>query len=186
MLSLLKGNLLFVRSDDDGLDQSIAESTKRAGQDVTYSHVAMVDVEEKEESAAIYVIEATGDDGVVTGTFDNFLSEHRGRIDVYRYQKDFKDIVSVLSFARAQVGKPYNHGFFQEDPGFYCSQLVTASFKGEDIFKETPLAFGPNGTVLPEWKEYYAKLGREVPTADLGSSPNSLLAGEDWQCIASL
>lgn len=82
MCSLFSGDLLFVRPTNEGLDQSIAESTNQAGQ-VTYSHVALVDG--REDKTNPIVIEATGDDGVVFGPWSAFLQKNRGRIDVYRF-----------------------------------------------------------------------------------------------------
>lgn len=37
------------------------------------------------------------------------------------------------------------------------------------------MSFGPKGSILPEWHDYYRKLGMSIPNQELGTSPNMLI-----------
>ncbi|MBS9336161.1 YiiX/YebB-like N1pC/P60 family cysteine hydrolase [Fructobacillus papyrifericola] len=175
--NLQNADLAFVRPSEDALDEAINRSTQ-AKLKKGYVHVALIALD---QGAGPSVIEATGEHGVIERPLADFLAEHGSLVDFYRAKKALKDSATIVERARNEIGQPYNHGFFEKGPGFYCSQLVSHAFKKEGLFSDEPLSFGPEGTILPHWQQYYEELGRAIPIHDLGSSPNSLLAKDQLQ-----
>lgn len=171
MTELKNADLAFVLPKTATLDQAISTSTL-SNSDNSYVHVAII---ERTKENKYFIIEATGKHGVIRRPLENFIDEHQTRTHFYRAIHPLKNASKIIKRAKLEIGKPYNHGFFQNGPGYYCSQLVIEAYKDEKIFKETPLSFGPDGTILPHWIEYYKKMGQAVPTDQLGSSPNSLI-----------
>ncbi|MBS9337561.1 YiiX/YebB-like N1pC/P60 family cysteine hydrolase [Fructobacillus parabroussonetiae] len=170
MTALQSADLAFVRPSKRALDEAINQSTVEA-EEKGYVHVALV----VHEQGQLTVIEATVDSGAVERPLTSFLQDHEGLVDFYRLKDGPRNPTAIVKRARQFIGQPYNHGFFENGPGLYCSQLVTRAFSDEQVFKEEPLQFGPNGTILPHWLDYYRKLQRAIPIKELGSSPNSLL-----------
>ncbi|MFC4760367.1 YiiX/YebB-like N1pC/P60 family cysteine hydrolase [Fructobacillus durionis] len=179
MTELQNADLAFVLPKKEQLDQAISDSTL-SDSDSSYVHVALI---EKTKENHFFIIESTGKRGVIRRPLQDFINEHQNHLHFYRTINPLKDVKNIIQRAKAHLGEPYNHGFFQEGPGYYCSQLVIEAYKDENIFCETPLSFGPNGTILLHWVQYYQELGKKVPINQVGSSPNSLIASHQLQKI---
>lgn len=172
-------DLLFVLAGEDAPGQAIAASRDSLLQ-ARYTHVAIVELTEKQKP---YVIEASSQTGVSRRPLRNFSQEHAGHVHVFRSKKALRNPNLIISLAKSQLGQPYNHGFFEKGPGFYCSQLVTYAFQNESLFHEEKLQFGPNGSILPHWIDYYKNIKKPIPVHDYGSSPNGLIASNNLKRI---
>jgi hypothetical protein len=122
------------------------------------------------------VVEATRERGVVLTSLERFLAQ--GARSTGADIAAASLIGDACKRARSFVGAPYNATFAPDTPGFYCSQLITASFKntdGSDYFPLQPLRFrGADGAILPYWLDYYKELDAPIPEGALGSHPDGL------------
>ena len=183
MISLKTGDLLLVKKAQNKLSEMILESTKQVdlNQILDYYHIAIVE----KEGSSLFVLHATKDHGCIRQLLDQFISEE-GLIDVYRKSNPLMNPQEILKRAKFMLGVPYNPSFRVDQPGYYCSDYVVNAFKDENIFHLSPMAFGPNGSVLPEWQQYYENLGLPVPNGQLGSSPNSLISQGHLKFIGAI
>ncbi|WP_181398949.1 YiiX/YebB-like N1pC/P60 family cysteine hydrolase [Apilactobacillus timberlakei] len=165
------GDLLFVRSKNSKFEQMIADSTS---QKHDYTHVGIL-IDKQ-------VINATTKHGCIKQSLDEFVSEQKAPIDIFRIMNKRIDFDLIQQHAKSMLGLPYNHSFIQADKGLYCSELITEIFKDYHIFKLKPLNFG-TGEQVKYWKQYYQKLRLTLPTNELGSSPNSLVDSDKLKFV---
>lgn len=164
---LQNGNLLFMR-DVSEMSQAIQKAT---GQ---YSHVAIY------FDAMIY--HATKDKGVIKQKLNDFLENDSHAIFVYRYP-DIK-VEQVQAAAEHLLGRPYNHSFYPDDDGFYCSQYIAEMLP---IFPTIPMQFADDKYVISEfWQQYYDDLGVAVPLNQPGTNPSQLAQSENLQYLGEL
>ncbi|MDV7757642.1 YiiX/YebB-like N1pC/P60 family cysteine hydrolase [Liquorilactobacillus mali] len=171
--SLKSGDLLFVPDTNEKLSQIIAKSTvvkavTRPQPRKNYTHVGVLE----HGLEGLFVLHATPTKGCIRESLTDFLNDQQS-IDVYRLKNSNIDHESAIQHGKTLLGEPYNSSFIAEQPGYYCSEFVCALYK--DIFAQTPMSFGPNGSILPEWHSYYKKINLPIPNGLPGSSPNSLL-----------
>jgi uncharacterized protein YycO len=124
------------------------------------------------------VIEATQQYGVIEQPLADFVCAAKrniiGRID------DLVVIKNAIKRVKTCLGSPYNHSFYPDSDGFYCSELITYAFKtkhGSDYFALYPMNFKDLTTnqILPYWIDYYRELKQRIPQQELGSHPQQLL-----------
>ncbi|WP_460058589.1 YiiX/YebB-like N1pC/P60 family cysteine hydrolase [Pseudolactococcus yaeyamensis] len=161
-LRLKSADLLFVKTisnDGDGFAVAISESTG------AYSHVAIA-------TSETTIIHATPKQGVTEESLADFLSEHP-QVDSFRLPDI--DAHAVILEARKHLGKPYNHSFYPDTAGFYCSQLVVAAFANQVKLPESVMSFADGENLISDyWQAYFDKLGLAVPLNKLGSNPEEL------------
>lgn len=169
---LKSGDLLFVSRKDILLPGAIAESTGMGQARLNYSHVGIVELG---RDGRLWVLHADSGKGCWRDRLSHFLRHQVGRIDLYR-PKNPVDTEDVLRRARSMLGQPYNVTFDPSEQGWYCSNYVWYAFKKTGLFHPIPMQFGPGGKkVLPFWRAYFRKLGREIPVGKPGIAPNTLI-----------
>jgi uncharacterized protein YycO len=124
------------------------------------------------------VIEATQKKGVIEQSLVNFLSD--GDYHIVGTVYDAIAIKNALIRAKVCLGLPYNHSFYPDAEGLYCSQLITYAFKTKqdsDYFALYPMNFIDCTTqqILPYWITYYHLLNQAIPQGIQGSHPQQLL-----------
>lgn len=172
---LRNGDLLFVQNSSHLLSQAITKSTQNSDDMASsnYTHVAIL---EKQPDNLFFVLHASNKYGCVHQSLANFLQGQDGAVDVYRIKDQLHvNFSKIIQRAKKLLGKPYNFSFRSDQPGYYCSSFVYEAFKEDALFHLTPMKFGPNGSVLPFWIQYYSTLNLPIPNGEPGSSPNSLL-----------
>jgi hypothetical protein len=148
----------------------------------TYTHVAMVE----RGDDGVHIMHATVKRGCIRQSLAEFIADRGADADVFRASRALRDPRSIVRRARAMLGAPYNPSFRIEQSGYYCSEFVFQAFANEHLFHLTPMTFGPDRSVLPQWVDYYRKLGLPIPNGEWGTSPNSLLAGQALRFIGAL
>lgn len=183
LISLKTGDLLLVKKAQNKLSEMIIRGTKQTFLDrpLAYYHIGIVE----KEGTDFFVLHATKDHGCIRQPLNQFISEE-GLIDVYRKSSPLINPLKILKRAKSMLEAPYNPSFRLDQPGYYCSDYVVNAFKDENIFHLSPMVFGPNGSVLPEWQQYYENLDLPVPNGQLGSSPNSLISQGHLKFIGAI
>lgn len=169
-MKLKEGDLIFVSHKDPSLPTVIAKSTAM-GRPLNYSHVGIVAA----ESGRLWVYHATRGLGCCRQRLSQFISGQKGRLDLYRPKIPI-DVEEIVSRARSMVGQPYNASFSPREQGWYCSSYVWYAYQKTGLFHPVPMQFGPKGKkVLPYWRLYFRKLGKEIPVGQPGIAPNTLV-----------
>lgn len=124
------------------------------------------------------VIDSTPKEGVIEQTLHDFLAS--GQRHIVASVNDSTVAYRAVQRVKTCLGAQYNHSFYPNDSGFYCSELVTYAFKtehNEDYFEQYPMNFNhvTTKTLLPFWHHYYQSLQRAVPQGMMGSHPQQLL-----------
>ena len=157
---LLPGDLLFMRDDSD-FSKAVIDATKN------YSHVGIF------FGGMIY--HASRKLGVVSQKLEDFLAEENWEADVFRCPGI--DAEAVMARAKKYLGCAYNHSFYPDAEGFYCSQYIA---KILPVFGTVPMRFGDGDNEVSEyWRDYYGKLGLSVPLNLPGTNPNQLSSSEN-------
>lgn len=125
-----------------------------------------------------WVIEASRQHGVIKRKLSAFLLA--ANYSITATINDSSLIAHALARANDCLGQPYNHSFYPDDPGFYCSQLIVHAFQtdlGDSYFQQYPMNFcePTSQQFLPYWLDYYRHLGRDIPQGVQGSHPQQLL-----------
>ncbi len=157
---LRQADLLFMRDSSD-----ISRAITGIERTSVYSHVGIY------FDKMIY--HATQKKGVNKQLLKAYLAEEKKEVSVYRLDSIDADYAEkVKSQAEKYLGLPYNHGFYPESEGFYCSQYIA---KILPVFETVPMKFNDEKNEISEyWKEYYEKLGLEVPLNMPGTNPYQL------------
>lgn len=169
MEDLLQGDLLFMIDSSD-----ISKAITGIDQNSIYSHVGIF-FDNK-------VYHATQKKGVNKQLLREYLEEEKKIVSVYRYS----DINAEQAREEAEkyLGLPYNHGFYPEDKGLYCSQYIA---KILPIFETVPMKFGDGTNEISDyWKDYYKKLESEVPLNQSGTNPFQLSKSEKLEYMGKL
>ncbi|XKM13410.1 YiiX/YebB-like N1pC/P60 family cysteine hydrolase [Orbaceae bacterium ac157xtp] len=124
------------------------------------------------------VIEASHQKGVVITPLPAFLAVATYNVAATIKQSDLLDC--AIARAKTKLGLPYNHSFYPNDKGLYCSQLITHCFlykNGRRYFNQYPMKFNDaaTGDVIPYWVTYYQALNLPIPQGLSGSHPQQLL-----------
>ena len=157
------GDLVFFDFGWSAMEQAIKAST---GQ---YSHVALVE----RDSAGLWLIEATPEDGVLRRPFNDYEREFLVKaFHIYRLTIPF-DTAAVIARAKSLVGKPYDDAFLPDNDAYYCSELIQVAFDG--LFESMPMNWRDADGNLPEyWTKHFEKLNMPVPEGVMGTNPTDL------------
>lgn len=184
-ISLQVGDLLFQDLNCGDLCDGIGEVTE--GINHTYvSHVGMVEsIQSQKNTQKIMIIEAIGP-GVVETNLSQFLARshdanNKPMTFVERLKSPYQAFIpGAVSYAKLQMGKPYNATFAPDAPGFYCSELINFAFihssQDQSFFEQAPMNFTDLKTheITPAWQEYFAELHAKAPQGQIGSNPGML------------
>lgn len=184
-----EGDLLFQDMDCGAMCDAIEEVTQGIN-GARLSHVGLV----IKNNDSLFVTEAISA-GVILTPLNNFLdrsSDANGnpKVIVSRLKPEFRNLIPKTKETLKQyLGKPYNHSFIWGNDEYYCSQLLYLIFKeannNKEIFELTPMTFKQpnNSDFFPVWKEYYQKLGIDIPEGEPGCNPGGLSRSEFIQIV---
>jgi uncharacterized protein YycO len=147
------------------------------------SHVAMV---YSIKGDKITVIEANSK-GVVLSSLDTFLDASHDKngnpmVIEERLKPQYQYLIpKAISYAKTQLGKPYNVSFTPNtEKSFYCSSLIYSAFSsanhGKPIFKTHGMNFNDpqTGKIATAWQDYFKNLKVKVPQGLTGTNPGML------------
>jgi Permuted papain-like amidase enzyme, YaeF/YiiX, C92 family len=146
-----------------------------------YSHVGIV--AQQGDSLVVYeAIGATVHQSPLYGVLGRSVdSLGRPRVIVGRVRARYQQLIpTMLTYCRAQLGKPYDQLFTIRDDSYYCSELVYDAYKqangGKPFFKLRPMTFRQPGskTYFPAWVQYYKELYQPIPEGQLGCNPGGI------------
>lgn len=172
---LRSGDLLFQNLDCGDMCDAI-EAVTEGYRGLDFSHVGIVEV----QADSVYIIEAIGA-GVQRISLFAFRERTHNPIWVGRLKEaDTGRAESIVRYALAQIGKPYDAVFEMKPDRFYCSELVyeayRAAFGGAEVFPLQPMTFKTPGTgqFFPVWTAYYRSLGLAIPEGSPGINPGAI------------
>lgn len=164
---LQNGDLLFM-SDESELSKAIIETTEK------YSHVGIY--------FDGYIYHASKKKGVAKQKLEDYLTEEKRDIYIYRYPMIDAEIVKER--AERYLGCEYNHSFCPNNGQFYCSQYIAEILP---IFDIIPMKFGDGVKEISDyWLKYYEGLGMPVPVGQPGTNPGQLARSEKLRYIGKL
>ena len=174
---LQEGDILFQDIDCGNLCTAIKAVTNGvAGK--KFTHCALV----VKLLDTLKVIEAIGDD-VQINTLYNFLkrtgeTNELKNCTVGRLKNEYSLIIkNAVSYAKEQLGKPYDNLFKINNGRLYCSELLYEAFKSANnniaFFELQPMTFKEPKTnsYFSAWVDYYKLLNSKIPEGELGTNP---------------
>tara|TARA_X000000368_G_scaffold301499_1_gene240226 strand:+ start:748 stop:1389 length:642 start_codon:yes stop_codon:yes gene_type:complete len=170
---LQEGDLLFQDLDSSALCDAI-ELVTPGYKGANFSHIGLIVSEDGE----LKVLEAIPPK-VILSKIENFLNrsfdeDGKPKVIVGRLKDEFRgSIPSAINFTKEQLGVKYDDVFLMDNNSYYCSELMYAAFKKDNIFQLQPMTFLDPETkdTLSIWKEYYFDLKIEIPQNKLGINP---------------
>lgn len=179
--ALRSGDLIFLDLDCGELCDAIETVTKeqfKAPSAPNFSHVAILFQEKDAHGHTNWMVYEAWEKVQKTP-----LQEVLQRVnhDPARYRfKRFEGLTTrkakqLRKSLDAKLSLPYDNDFLINNGKFYCSELVADSFN--EVFKAKPFEYQPMHFGTPNdknwkiWENYYRKLDRNIPTAELGISP---------------
>lgn len=170
---LHNGDLLFVQAESENLSGAISRVTEN-NQKISFDHIAIVEKTGK----TFNVLEASKKNGSSEISLSKFLKNHnKTKVVLYRLRPEYQyAIPDAIDKAISMLGKPYNASYILNENSYYCSDFIERSFREANIFELKPMTFvnPKTGKIDKFWKEFYEKLGLEVPEGKLGCNPNGL------------
>ncbi|MDR1809364.1 MAG: hypothetical protein LBR34_03030 [Prevotella sp.] len=107
-----------------------------------------------------------------------------------RLKEPFRRLIPrAIEEALRLVGKEYDDAFVLNNDKYYCSELVYEIFlranDGKPVFQLNTMTFKAKGSdgFMPEWVEYYAKLGLPVPEGESGINPGAMSRSEAVEIV---
>lgn len=177
---LRQGDLLFQDLDAGPLCDAIEAVTTGYG-NTRLSHVAMV----VDTQPDVVLVEAVGS-GVRLTPLDQFMTRSldktgRPKVLVGRLRREYRDLIpAAVTYAKSQLGKPYDKPFLLTEDSFYCSELIYFAFlhagHGKPLFTTAPMTFKDpsTGEFFPTWVQYYHQLGMAIPEGKPGLNPGGM------------
>ena len=178
-LALQTGDLIFVGAKADQLSGAINRVTQRQ-ENASFDHVGLLEISDK----TVFVLHASPKKGSVREPLDSLSLEsaRKGKqLAIYRLSEEAQpSIPPAITKAKSLLGKPYNWSYVLNDTSLYCSDFVERAFREAELFKLEPMTFKnpETGETDSFWKEFYQKLGMDVPEGQPGCNPNGLAASE--------
>ena len=172
------GDLLFQVAGGSEFSAAIADATASADS-LKFAHVAIVAID---DDGLPYVVEASGRDGVVRTTWDDFLSQSpkvngRPGVVIMRVTGEFS-ASEAIARAESHLGEEYDWWYTPDNGKMYCSELVYESFltaDGSHLFTARPMNFrSADGSMPAFWEQLFAELGEPVPEGLPGTNPNDM------------
>jgi hypothetical protein len=170
---LQEGDFLFQDLDSSPLCDAI-ELVTPGYKDANFSHIGLVVL----DNDKLKVLEAIPPEVVLT-PIANFLNRSydkfkKPKIIVGRLKEEHQHSVKeAIIFAKKQIGVAYDEVFLMNNNSYYCSELIFEAFEKDSIFKIKPMTFlhPETNDTLSVWKNYYSKLGVEIPQNEPGINP---------------
>ncbi len=129
-----------------------------------------------------YIYHASKKKGVAKQKLEDYLTEEKRDIYIYRYPMIDAEIVKER--AERYLGCEYNHSFYPNNGQFYCSQYIAEILP---IFDIIPMKFGDGVKEISDyWLKYYEELGMPVPVGQPGTNPGQLARSEKLRYIGKL
>jgi len=175
-IQLQSGDLLFREETSGRLSEAIDQVTQTSGE-THFSHVGLVEVTD----TGIVVLHAYPEGGTCMILLKEFIHPKGDSVTViaYRLKEEWQTgIPSAIQKAHHMLGKPYNFSYILTDTAYYCSDFIYRAFAADSVFSLEPMTFKDpaTGNFPAAWKEYYQKMGIEIPEGQLGCNPNGLAA----------
>jgi hypothetical protein len=162
------GDLLFCLRQNSDMEKAISSSTGE------YTHVAIVEVD---STGQVWIIEASGDNGVHRVPYNKWSYCTFGAFSAYRLNVPF-DTAAVIARAKSFLGQPYDDSFLPNNGQMYCSELVYEAYldaTGNHLFKNQPMNFlNKRGKMPKYWKKHFRKLGIAIPEGVPGTNPSDM------------
>jgi len=182
---LKSGDILFQDLDSSPICDAI-ELVTPGYNGGNFSHIGLV----ISQNDTLKILEAIPPKVTITN-LDNFLnrsSDQNGnpKVIVGRLIDEYKNtIAKAIEFAKQKIGVDYDEYFMLDNDKYYCSELIYDAFSPYFIFKLEPMNFldPTNNDTLSTWKEYYSKIGIQVPQNELGINPGVMSLSEKIQII---
>lgn len=175
---LQEGDFIFQTLDCGPLCEAIMEVTPDfEGQ--KFNHMGLVFV----ENDTLKIIEAAGN-AVRKVLLTEFLQKSKHPHWVGRLKPEFQSLIpEAITFAKAQIGMPYDDAYVYDNEAYYCSELIYDAFlyaRKKPLFTLAPMTFKSqkSDTFFAPWVNYYQDLGIEIPEGELGCNPGGM-ANED-------
>ena len=173
---LQEGDLLFQDLDSSPLCDAIELVTPGYNR-ANLSHIGLIITDNGE----FRVLEAIPPKVKLT-KIDDFLNRSNDKngnpkVIVGRLKDEYTHAIpKAVKFARKQISADYDDVFIINNNKYYCSELIYESFLKDSIFKLHPMTFmhPENGKTLEAWKDYYLKIGAEIPENQPGINPGTM------------
>lgn len=187
MNEIKHGDLIFVGAQTESLSGAINRVTQTNASE-SFDHIGLIEV----ATDGIYVLHSAPKGGSQRENILSFINNqliNKNILAVYRLQQPYQVAIPMaIAKAKTMLGKPYNISYVLNDEAYYCSDYVERAFRTDSIFKLEPMSFidpstGKNDTY---WEGFYAELGMEVPTGELGCNPNGMAKSEKLIRIGQL
>ena len=170
---LQEGDLLFQDLDSSPLCDAI-ELVTPGYKDANFSHIGLVVL----DNDTLKVLEAIPPKVGLTDmkSFFNrsYDTEGRSKIIAGRLKDEFQHTIKdAIIYAKSKIGIKYDEVFLMNNNSYYCSELIFEAFEKDSIFKLKPMTFlhPETNDTLSVWRNYYSKLGVEIPQNEPGINP---------------
>ncbi len=180
------GDFLFQDLDSDPLCDAI-ELVTPGYKNGNFSHIGIVVETNKNH---VRILEAIPNK-VKTTRLDSFLNRsydnsNNPKVIVGRLKHEYQySIPNAISFLKKQIGKEYDNAFLIDNNTYYCSELIYEAFLKDSIFQLQPMTFlhPNNNDTLKIWKDYYTKLGMNIPQNQPGINPGIMSISKKIEII---
>ncbi len=183
---LKSGDLLFQKMNCGELCDAIHAVTE-GYQGNDFSHLGLVVI----ENDSIFIIEAAGN-AVRKVTLEQFSKNTQTTMFIGRVKSKYQKLIpQVISFAKQQIGIPYDDDYLYDNGKYYCSELIYDAFLkayGKPFFELQPMTFKQpeSKAFFPAWVEYYQNIKVEIPEGELGCNPGGISTSDKIKIVGKL
>lgn len=184
--TLRSGDLLFQKMNCGELCDAIHAVTE-GYQGNDFSHLGLVVI----ENDSIFIIEAAGN-AVRKVTLEQFSKNTETTMFIGRVKSKYQKLIpQVISFAKQQIGIPYDDDYLYDNGKYYCSELIYDAFlkaNGKPFFELQPMTFKQpeSKEFFPAWIEYYQNIKVEIPEGELGCNPGGISTSDKIKIVGKL
>ncbi|WP_333694206.1 YiiX/YebB-like N1pC/P60 family cysteine hydrolase [Flavobacterium sp.] len=184
--TLRSGDLLFQKMNCGELCDAIHAVTE-GYQGNDFSHLGLVVI----ENDSIFIIEAAGN-AVRKVTLEQFSKNTQTTMFIGRVKSKYQKLIpQVISFAKQQIGIPYDDDYLYDNGKYYCSELIYDAFLkayGKPFFELQPMTFKQpeSKAFFPAWVEYYQNIKVEIPEGELGCNPGGISTSDKIKIVGKL
>ncbi|OAV66116.1 hypothetical protein Barb6_02668 [Bacteroidales bacterium Barb6] len=185
--TLQPGDLIFQEACSGQTEEAIKGVTESIG-GYNFTHVGMV---YKDERDSIQVIEAIPPRVKLTPLTDYLYPSGREaeachpKSVVARLKPAYRHCIpQAVKEALLLLGQKYDYGYTLNNDKYYCSELIydvlLKANGGTAVFPLNRMTFKADeaGEVLPEWTDYFRRLGIPVPEGEEGINPGAMSRSE--------
>ena len=180
------GDLLFQKMNCGELCDAIHAVTE-GYQGNDFSHLGLVVI----VNDSIFIIEAAGN-AVRKVTLEQFSKNTETTMFIGRVKSKYQKLIpQVISFAKQQIGIPYDDDYLYDNGKYYCSELIYDAFlkaNGKPFFELQPMTFKQpeSKEFFPAWIEYYQNIKVEIPEGELGCNPGGISTSDKIKIVGKL